>query len=361
MSKGLSWETKVASYIRKLGFFTRSNIKLISENFQEIVEVDIIGINLSIPTIVTKIIAECKSGRAKSADIFRILGIAGLIKANKTIFAKSKISNEIRNLIWNNRLKDKLIIIDKYCEFPEKYQFIEETFYNNIFDFKKIKNLSIYSTYKDFINSAIKYLQGDFWFSDDFENIKKLIEILKKLSEICLVSPENELEILKKIFFEAIILLVLCITSILNHYYYYRYELLEKLIEDNLLYSTISREQLKRLENKINMYIKENCRVSKPLNLIKKPYYFKYLLEIFHRLKNSNFNYNLILWELEKLMLYSRGFEAQILEDPMLRKQLQNIILLIFKMITLEDNQKISYLFEILNLNTILEIEFLKI
>ena len=362
--RGMVWEKRIASHLRALGYFTRSNLRISTTGSQQdFVEIDLVGIAIN-PLKLTKLIGECKSGKARTGDLFRLLGLALDFGADKVFYAKKNISGELIKYFYTKfGLSSKQVaFITKNSDLKswELEDLIELASYNSIFNISRIKNLFENNNKIKFLISVIRFFQGSYWITEATENIKKFPNVFSKIAEL-LILEENEEKIgeLRKIFFEAIILFSISVLTIVSEYFHYSEEDLETLLREKIIFSPFSEEELLRLERKINDFLRLNCdNFTKYIELTSKPFYIDYIRELVWRIKKSNVNLTLLLFELEKVLWTALGYKLELQKEEVLRKQIQNIINISLRLTSM-DSFRIRSLEEKLGLSQVLKVPFL--
>lgn len=182
LNKGAAWEYRVRRAVFLSGWYVRGGIdlrELVNGSAQTLGELDVVGLDFATDLRELRLVGECKnrSGGAKEADrVVWLLGIAQVVNATRTLFAKPTLGSAIYE--WASRLDvelwDEAAIqgIEKRVGVPSDDEYFGSW---NPAASEGVRTLARHASQSDQrVKRAVDYLFGAFWFDDNAARTKRL-------------------------------------------------------------------------------------------------------------------------------------------------------------------------------------------
>jgi predicted Zn-dependent protease len=224
---GFILEYRIKRLLFRMVYFTKNGIVMKTshdESAVTITDLDVYGVYIHRDFTIKTIWADCKSGKAKVHErISWIKGIMGTLKINDTIFVKQSVRTEVKKYAKKSNIQImELSVLDKL----ERDYNIEQNDWTGSWDYKSQYNQGIIFSKigipsNDIYKRIHNFIISDFWKTDPYSNVKKIITALRELSEMTGTPMEYKgSKSIKWAINELISLFVLATLTISREVYY---------------------------------------------------------------------------------------------------------------------------------------------
>ena len=330
---GLTFEARVQRLMYFEGYLTRRDIALEPFFYPEkvtVTDLDVIGIGFSAPFRTETLVVDCKAGDAKVADrILRLRGLKEYLAADIAIFAKSSLGRRFKDLAEAVGLQ--AVDFKRLHEREQELGIGADEWYgsHHLQRTESMKKM-VKECFRDdkFLLRLYWFLNGDFWYSDNYRRFKKLCSGLERIGQLWVERADTpRYRAFRWLLAESVILATVAITEMVANVYHLTEDEAKAVIEARLASGVARFEELRELTKRVNEYIRAvvtdvggpGAAAGTPVLELEAPSYAKALIDLVMRLRSQPMVAR-DLARFEDVVLYEFVLQDQGWDETLLRR-----------------------------------------